>query len=228
MANRYGTPVTFTMEKNVVQLYARVIFGPSSVPLLDTSNSKGFCNVGFNTPVFTGTTASGSSSISSVSSFKGLFTGMTLTGSGVGGTIGTMTAATSTIVMSAPATSAQATTTITATGGQYVFQLGTQAGVRLDAYNKLLDFNFTFYEENGSATGAYQQLQLAPNAPLGFVIQNNISTRTIPATLTSNSTDCTIVVQFGSGGAGSSFVAAAPVNGEILRLSLDLGNSSAP
>ena len=62
MANRFQTPVCFTMEKNVVQLYARVTFGTSNIPILDTSNSKGFCNVGINTPVFTGSIASGSTS----------------------------------------------------------------------------------------------------------------------------------------------------------------------
>lgn len=227
MANRFQTPVCFTMEKNVVQIFARVVFGASNVPVLDTNQSKGFCNVGFNTPVFTGTTASGSSSISSVSSFQGLFTGMTLSGSGVSGTIGTMTAATSTIVMSAPATSAQATTTITATGGQYIFQLGQQAGTRLDSYAKLLDFNYSFSEDTGSASGSFQQLQLAPAAQNGFLIANNTKVRTIPATLTSNSTDCTIIVQFGNG-SGTGFVAASPANGEVLRINLGMGNSTAP
>ncbi len=226
MAGRNFTPVSFGLEKNIVQLYARVVFGGSGVPLLDTNNSKGFCNAAINAPSFTGTTSSGSATISSVTSFAGLFTGMTLTGTGVGGTIGTMTAATASLVMSAPATSAQATTTVTATGGQYVLQLGTQAGVRLDSYNKILELGCIFDESTGSATGGYQVLQLAPAAQNSFIVGNKSNIRTIPATSTSNSTDCTVVVQFGNG-AGTSFVAAAPAAGEVLRLNLNLGNSTA-
>lgn len=227
--NRYSTPIGFTMEKNVVQIFARVVFNPSGVPVLDTNNSKGFCNVGINAPVFTGSIGSGSATITSVSSFQGLFTGMTITGTGVGAglTIGTMTAATSSIVLSAAASVAAGSTSFTATGGQYIFQLGTQAGVRLDAYNKLLDFNFAFYEDSSSASGSYQQLQLAPAAQNGFIVQNSVSKRTIPATQTSNSTDCTVVVQFGNG-AGAAFVATTPATGEILRVNLGLGNSTAP
>lgn len=226
MANRFSTPVAFTMEKNVVQLFARVVFGTNNAPILDTNNSKGFCNVGFSTPVFGGTTSSGSSTITSVSSFQGLFTGMTLSGGGGAGTIGTMTALTKSIVMTSPATSGT-TASITATGGQYVFQLGTQAGVRLDAYNKLLDFNFSFDESTGSATGSALQVQLAPAALTGFIVQNNTMVRTIPATLTSNSTDCTFTIQFGNG-SGVGFVATAPANGESVRINLGLGNCSAP
>ncbi len=228
MANRFGTPIGFTMEKNVVQLYARVVFGTNNVPVLDTNNSKGFCNVGINTPVFSGSIGSGSATISSVSSFQGLFTGMTITGSGVGAglTIGTMTATTASIVLSAAASVAAGSISFTATGGQYIFQLGTQAGVRLDSYAKLLDFNYSFSEDTSSASGAYQQLQLAPAAQNAFVVQNNTMKRTIPSTTTSNSTDCTLIVQFGNG-AGTSFVAASPANGEIIRVNLGMGNSTA-
>jgi hypothetical protein len=138
-----------------------------------------------------------------------------------------MTAATSTIVMSVPATSAQATTTITATGGQYIIQLGQLAGQRLDAYAKLLDYNFSWDESTGSASGGYQVLQLAPASQSSFIVGNNTKVRTIPATTTSGSTDCTVTIQFGNG-AGTGFVAQSPSAGEVLRLNLGLGNSTAP
>lgn len=227
MAGRNFTPVSFGLEKNIVQLYARVVFGSNGAPILDTNNSKGFCNVGFSTPTFTGSTSSGSTTISSVSSFQGLFTGMTLTGNGVSGTIGTMTAATASIVMTNPATSAQASTTVSAIGGQYVFQLGQQAGVRLDTYNKVLDLNMVFDESTGSAVGGSKVLQLAPSAQSIFIVGNSTSIRTIPATGTSNSTDATLTLQLGNG-FSTGFVAQTPVAGEVLRINLNLGNSTAP
>jgi len=228
MANRFGTPVCFTMEKNVVQLFARVVFGGSSVPLLDTNNSKGFCNAAINAPVFTGSVASGSATITSVSSFHGLFTGMTLSGANVNTavTIGTISAATGSIVTSAAAMMASGAGTYTATGGQYILQLGTQAGVRLDAYNKLLDFNYSFDESTGSASGGFLVAQLALAAQNAFIVTNTTNVRTIPATTTSGSTDCTITVQFGNG-FGTGFVAVAPASGEVVRFNVAMGNSTA-
>jgi hypothetical protein len=226
MAGRNFTPVQFGLEKNIVSLYSRALIGANGAVTLDTSNSKGICNIAVSTPIFTGTTSSGSATINSVSSFNNLFTGMTLSGGGANGVIGTMTAATASIVMSAPATAA-GSATITATGGQYIVQFGTQAGVRLDSYAKLLDWNYTFDESNGSANGSYQVLQVAPAATQGFIVENLIKTRTIPAVGTSNSTDCTVIVQFGNG-AGSGFVAATPASGEVLRMSYTMGNSTAP
>lgn len=228
MANRFGTPIGFTMEKNVVQLFAMVQFGANGVPILNTNQSKGFCNAAISAPVFTGSIGSGSATITSVSSFQGLFTGMTVTGTGVGAslTIGTMTAATGSIVLSAAASVTAGSISFTATGGQYTLQLGTQAGVRLDSYNALLDYNYSFDESTGSASGKALVLQLAPAAQNSFIVTNNTSIRTIPATSTSNSTDCTLTVQFGNG-FGSGFVAAAPASGEVVRFNLGMRNSSA-
>lgn len=224
MAGRNFTPVSFGLEKNIVQIYARVVFGQNGVPLLDTTNSKGFCNVAISAPVFSGTTSSGSSTITSVSSFAGLFTGMTLSGGGANGTIGTMTALTSSVVMTSPATSA-GTSSISATGGQYIFQLGTQAGTRLDAYAKVLDVGVSFDESTGSASGGYQVLQTYPAAGDFCIVANNTKTRTIPATATSNSTDCTLTLQFGNVVPGG-LVVATPFNGEVLRVNVNLGNST--
>lgn len=226
MAGRNFTAVSFGLEKNIVQLYSRAVIGQSGTPILDTSNSKGICNIGISAPTFTGTTSSGSATISSVSSFNDLFTGMTLSGTGIGtATIGTISAATGSIVMSAPAASAQASTTITASGGQYIFQFGTQAGVRLDSYAKLLDWNYVFDESTGSASGKALVAQLAPASTVGFIVTNTTQVRTIPATGTSNSTDCALVVQFGNG-AGTGFVAQNPSPGEVLRCSFTFGNST--
>lgn len=223
--NRFTTPVQFGFEKNIVSAFSRVVFGSSGAPILDTNNSKGICNVAFSTPTFGGTTSSGSSTITSVSSFQGLFTGMTLSGGGANGTIGTMTAATKSIVMTGLATSG-VTASMSAIGGQYVFQFGTQAGVRLDGYFKLLEFGYLWDESTGSASGSGLQLQLAPSSSQCFVVQNLTQVRTIPATLTSNSTDCTLTVQVGNG-TGVGFVAQQPVAGEVFRCNYVFGNSSA-
>lgn len=227
MAGRNFTPVSFTLEKNVVFLFGRVFFGANGAVSLDTNNSKGTCAAWQSTPTFTGTTSSGSAVVSSITSFFGLYTGMSLTGNGVSGTIGTISASTKSIVMSALATSAQATTTISASGGQYVLQFGTIAGVALDTYAKFLRFTVSFDETTGSATGTATQAAFAPTSGGGFVIRNNTSVRTVPGTATSGSTDCTLVIQFGLGN-GTGFVATNPAAGEAARYAVVLGNSNAP
>lgn len=48
MANRNFTQFSFTMERQVVSLYAHVTFGASGAPTLDTANSKGVVSVARN------------------------------------------------------------------------------------------------------------------------------------------------------------------------------------
>lgn len=229
MANRYQTPVLFAMEKNLVWLSAHVLFDASGAASLDTSNSKGICNFVQNTPTFSGSIGSGSATITSVSSFQGLFTGMVLGGGTVNGspTIGTISAATGSIVLSAAASVTAGSSSFTAAGGQYIMQFGTQAALRLDPYFKLLMIKQSFDSSTGSAIGTATQVQTTPVAPTMLIIQNNTRVRTIPATATSGSTDCSLTLQFGNG-TGVGFIAKAPAAGEGLRIETVFGNSSAP
>lgn len=236
MAGRNYTPVNFALEKNVVNLFARfpfVIGSGSTVAgvTLDTTSSKGICSVNPSTPTFSGAVSSGSATITSVTSFFGLFTGMQVTGASVVGsgsfTIGTLSQSTGSLVMSSPAfITTTSSATFVATGGQYVIQFGTQAATRLDSYVKLLDFNYMWDEATGSASGSVGQVQICPAAQNIFYIRNNTSIRTIPQTLTSGSTDCTLTIQMGNG-SGVNFVAANPVNGEVLKVGFSFSNSTA-
>lgn len=225
MGDRYGTAVLFSLEKNIICLYARVTFGAAGAPTLDTNNSKGFCNIALKTIAFTGT-SSASTSVTSISSFAGLYPGMAVVDSGpthVNSTIASMNGGADTLTLADAATGTN--TGLTASGGQYTLQLGTQAGVRLDSWYKLLQFQYS-WDESGSQ-GTASTLALAPAAPNVFMVGNRTAIRTVPATATSNSTDCTLTFQTGSG-AGTSFTAVAPGNGDALRLALVFGNCSAP
>ncbi len=231
MANRYQTPVLFAMEKNVVFLYARVVFGASGTAILDTQNSKGICNVALTTPTFVGNTSSASTTISSVTSFALLYPGMVLSGTSINAntTISSMTqsATNQTITMSGVANPSFAQgLTFTATGGLYSFQFGTQAATRLDSYYKFLGMQSHWVQTTGSATSSATQVGLIPTAPASFIVQNNTRQRTIPATTTSGSTDCTLSVIYGAGNA-TAFLAASPNAGDSLYVSFKFGNSSA-
>ncbi len=227
MANRYNTPVVFAMEPNMVTLSAHVTFGATGVPTVDAINSKGIANVWNQSVSFTGATSSGSSTITSVSSFAGIYTGMTISGTGVAGspTIGTISAATGSVVLSGPV-GATTATAFNASGGRFIFQFGLNVGNRLDSYYKLLYVHTAWDETSSSASGSLTTAALAPVGGQGFLVQNNSRVRTIPATTTSGSTDCSLILQYGTG-AGTSFVAANPVAGEGLRVLFVLGNSSA-
>jgi hypothetical protein len=247
MASTYGTPVLFTKEKNVWILSARITFDKNGAPALDTTKSKGFCAVWQNTPTFTAGTNGSSSLLGSVSSFQGLFSGMNLTISSslaiiTTATIGSLTAANA-LLNKFPVTgvnNAQSgfpqfdTPSLTFVAGsagggtgQYILQLGQQAAQRLDTYVKVLEVKHSFDETTGSASGGVGQIQLAPNAPSMVWIQNKVSTRTIPATATSGSTDASITVQFGTG-SGAGFQAGVPAPGEAVQIVMILGNSTAP
>lgn len=225
MANRYNTPVVFAMEPNMVTLSAHVTFGATGIPTVDAINSKGIANVWNQSLPFTGATSSGSSTITSVSSFLGLYTGMTISGSGVAGspTIGTISAATGSVVLSGPV---GAGTAFNATGGRLIFQFGLNVGNRLDSYYKVLAVLNSWDESSASASGSATVAALAPASGFGFIQDNNVNQRTIPATTVSGSSDCSIILQYGQG-AGVNFVAANPVAGEGLRVLFVLGNSSA-
>lgn len=244
MANEFGTAVSFTKEKNVWILSARITFDQNGAAALDTNNSKGFCNVWQNTPTFTAGTNGSSSLLGSVSSFRGLFPGMNLTtGSSVAfiasATIGSMSAANA-LLGKFPVTAANNTqsgfpqvdvdamTFIAGSGGgatgQYILQLG-QALSRVQTWPKLLAVQHSFDETTGSASGGVLQRQLAPNAPSMVLIKDNTKIKTIPASATSGSTDASITVQFGTG-FGSNFQVGVPAPGEAVRIMLVLGNST--
>lgn len=229
--NRFTTPVNFAFEKNVVQVFGRVTFGANGAPILDTNNSKGICNVALNAVTFLGATTGSSTTVSSISSFQDLFSGMTVTGSAgalqASTTLGSFTAATGSLALNQVAVQTGNSVQLSATGGQYIFQFGQQAGIRLDGYFKLLSFSYAWDESTGSASGTATTLQLAPSSTQCFIVNNLSQVRTIPATTTSNSTDCTISVQLGNG-TGVGFSAVQPVSGEVLRVKFIFGNSSAP
>lgn len=227
MANRYQNPVQFAMEPNLVTLSAHVTFGATGVPSVDALNSKGIANVWNQSLAFTGATSSGSSTITSVSSFFGLYTGMVISGSGVAGspTIGTISAATGSVVLSAPV-GAAGTTAFQATGGRYIFQFGLNNGNRLDPYYKLLYVRSDYDESSGSASGSVGVAALAPVAPNNFLVANNSKQRTIPQTQATASTDCSLILQYGTG-VGTGFTAKDIAAGEGVRVLFVFGNSSA-
>lgn len=233
MASTYGTPVLFTKEKNVWILSALVQFGPSGAVTLNTTQSKGICNVANESVAFTGGTTNSTTTLGTVSNFDGLFYGMTITGPAgelqAGSTVNSFSAAGKSLVLSKQAITTDASATYNATGGRYRFQFGQQAALRLDPYVKLLGVDVRFDVSTGSAGGNAAQLQLAPSAPIAFVVDNQISVRTIPATSTSGSTDASVALQFGYGtGPGTGFVATAPADGEQARVVFIFGNSTAP
>lgn len=231
MANRDFSPINFALEKNVVLLYARVVFGATGIPTLDTQNSKGICNFAIDAIPFNANSTGSSTTLSSVTSFAGIYPGMTLSGGyGPGTTVSSITAGSGLITL-ASGTGVVPTNggLINASGGRFRVQFGTQAAVRLDSYYKLLNVASTWYMDNSSTSGAALVQAIAPAAVDSFVVQNNTRQRTIPRTTTSGSTDCSLVLQTGNGlaGLGQNFTAKDPVAGTIWRLTFMFGNSSA-
>jgi hypothetical protein len=227
MANIYGTPVMFAKQNNVVFLFARVTFGATGVPTLDTTQSKGVCAVTENYVPFTGGVVNSTTIIGTVTSFNRLFTGMTVTGTGVQTTnlISSMSGAGKTITMTKQNITTGDEVALTANGGQFTFQFGNKSGVNLDTYNKLLMVDANWDMTSASASGSGTVLQLAPAAPQMFVLGSvAFNQRSIPASSASGSTDATIQVQFGSG-QGTSFSAYKPVAGESVRMLFIFGNS---
>lgn len=248
MATGYGTPVRFTKEKNVWDLFCIVNVGSGGAlnfAQVQAGNglqyvNKGIANVWQNTPTFTGVTASGSSSITSVSSFFGLFTGMSLTSANLpaAATIGTISPSTGSIVFTGGAAAGftgSTGATMVAQGGQYIFQFGVMNNVgsisfnnKLDCYNRLLDFNVSYDGSTGSSIGTAAQQALAPATSQYFVIQNNITQKTVPATATSGSADASLIIQFGntSGPIGAGFTPNMPTPGTAMRFDFTFGNTT--
>lgn len=237
MANAgYATPVLFTKEKNVFVLSARVTFDALGGCALDTQNSKGFCAVWNNTPQFTGGTTNSTTTIGTVSSFVGLFPGMTITTSSSAAlqastVIGSITASGLKFTVNNQsiftANNVPFTVGSGGTSGQYILQLGTQAAQNLATYYKLLYVDHSWDMACGSMQGSATQSQGSPAASNMLLIDNNVMNRTVPPTVATNSTDATIIVQFGTNSSGG-FTAKSPAAGEAVRILMVLGNSSAP
>lgn len=227
MANTYGTTVLFAKQNNLMILFARVTFGATGVPTLDTTQSKGICSVVENFVPFTAGVVNSTSIVGTVTSFSRIFTGMTVIGSGVATSnlVSSMSATGDTITLTKQNITTADGVALTANGGQFTFQFGAQSGVRLDTYPKLLMVDASWDMTSASATGTATQAQLAPAAPNFFVIGSvAFNQRTIPYSSTSGSTDATIQVQFGNG-QGTNFSAYKPVAGEAVRMMFIFGNS---
>jgi hypothetical protein len=229
--NRFGRPVAFTLEPDVVSLFAQISFGAAGAPTLKqgpypAAFSKGFCNCTLNSIVTTATLASTMTSVTAAASLVGVYNGMSVTGTGVPAstTVSAVDPVAGTLTLSNAAT-ASGVETLTFSGGQYLFQLGSLAAVNLDVYHKLLgvEFEFDAVANNAAETGTSPA---APACTVGFLVANSVSIRTIPTTAVSVLTDASLTMQFGNG-AGASFVAANPASGELLRLWLALTRSTA-
>lgn len=231
MANRLARPVSFTMEADVVSLFAHLTFGAAGAVTLDQGPypgrfSKGFCAATLNKVVTNCTTQSSTAVITCVN-LNGVFNGMSVTGSGIPAstTVSSVDPVAGTLTLSNSATTSLVATPLTFFGGQYIFQLGTQAGVRLDTYNHLLGVNWNF---DTIANGALltSATPTAPVCNVGFLVGNQVAVRTVPPTVAANLTDATFTMQFGTL-AGTGFLAANPASGEILRLCAQLTRSGA-
>lgn len=249
MATGYGTPVRFTKEKNVWDLFLAVNVGSGgALNVAQSVNNqpiaKGIANIWQNTPTFNGVTSSGSTTITSVSNFAGIFTGMPILNSTIptGATVGTISPSTGSIVITGtpagPTFTGSTGALMTVSGGQYIIQFGvatTSSGTgtytnRLDTYNRLLDFNVSYDCSTGSSIGTAAQQALSPSTSQYFIVQNNINVKTVPPTQATSSTDASIIVQFGnaSGPIGAGFTPGIPQAGTVMRFDFTFGNTTAP
>lgn len=219
MADRDFCPVQYTMEKKVVTLGAHITFGAAGAPTLDTSNSKGFCNVAQFTQAFTAT-ASSTASFTAVSSFAGLYNGMIISGTNIAANsvVSALNAGAGTF------TSSQASTgvvsAVTATGG-YVIQLGRLAALQVDNYVKIL--GYSIIPDLSGLPGAASTQASVPAAPGWFMFRNNVSA-SIPSS--SGVLAGTIGLMCGTWSAGT-FVQKQPASGEGIYFQVMLGNSTA-
>lgn len=229
--NRYTTPVQFAFVKNLVTVSCRVVFGANGVAILDTNNSKGVCAFNQETVAFTGATTNSSTSVGTVSSFNGLYPGMSVVGSTgslqAGVTISSVSGVAKTVVLSSQAILTGGVNTLFATGGRYRVQFGYQAAVNLDGYYRVLSVQKTHFLDTASTSGTALTSALTPGTSDMMIVQNNIGVRTIPGTSTSGSTDCSLAIQLGDG-VNSGFTALSPQPGEVMHFTFQLVNSSAP
>lgn len=243
MATGYGVPVRFTKEKNVWDLFGAFNVGSGgALNFAQTTNGqlicKGIANVWSNTPTFSAVTSSGSATITSVSSFAGIFSGMTIAGANIGTTtVGTISASTGSIVLNSGFASGFTGSTgaqFVVSGGQYIFQFGVATTIgsltqsaRLDTYNRLLDFNISYDSSVSSSIGTATQVPLTPSTGQYFMVQNNTTVKTVPFTNTTASTDAMMIVQFGNS-IGTAFVPSVPQAGTVIRADFTFGNTTSP
>lgn len=218
--NRLVRPVQFAFEPDVVSVFANLSFGASGAVTLNqssTDSSKGLCAAAINTISVTGNTTNTSTSVASVSSFAGLYVGMSISGAGIPAatTISAMNAGAGTITLSQAATATATGVALSVSGGQYVLTFGRNATLKqLDAYNKLLAIHHCWDESANQ--GGVSTAALAPASPSMFMVGNSIS----------NSQVATITVQFGSY-SGATFTAQVPDSGSKVRMLVSLCRSSA-
>ena len=231
MANRLGRPIAFTLEPNVFSLFCHLTFGSAGAVTLDQGPypqpfSKGFCNASLNVITSPSATTSNSTAVTGLTTLAGVFNGMSVTGTGIqaGTTVSAVDPAAGTLTLSQVAT-ATGTPTLSFSGGQYIIQLGTQAGVRLDTWCHLLGLSHIWDEAtpNAALAGASPA---SPAAPSMFLVKSNVAVRTIPGTSASQLTDASFTIQFGTFSAGT-FLAANPASGEVCRLTAMLSQSGA-
>lgn len=244
MANVYGTPVLFSKQNNTWILEAKVNFGvagsTSAAANLDGAFSKGFISINPESVAFTASVTNSLTYIGSVSSFAGIFAGMTVTGSA--GALQTVTEidnvnANLTMNFTGQSIPTSDLVGLLASGGRYRIQLGTNQLLQtgLTPYVKLLYAQVVWDESTSSAIGSATSIAFAPAAPSMFIVDDKVSRRTVPPTAVTNSADCSVAVQFGfntSSGIGAAIVnrfeAANPQAGESCKIIFVLGNSTAP
>lgn len=244
MANVYGTPVLFTKQNNTWILEAKVNFGvagsTSAAANLDGTFSKGFISINPESVAFTASVTNSVTYIGSVSSYAGLFAGMTVTGSaGALQTVTKIDNVNSNLSVNFTGQSIPTSDLVNmlASGGRYRIQLGTNQLLQtgLTPYVKLLYAQVIWDESTSSSIGTASAIALAPSAPGMFIVDDKVSRRTVPPTAATNSADCSIAVQFGyttSSGVGlaitNRFQAANPTAGESCKIIFVLSNSTAP
>lgn len=215
--NRLVRPVMFAFEPDVVHQYSKISFGASGAPTIDTNQSKGICSVVRKSYSITGDITNTSATVANVSSFAGLYKGMSISGTGIPAatTISSMNPGAGTITLSAAATATTASLAITVAGGQYTITFGSQfSPAKFDAYVKLLGLSHNWDMsglQGGASTGAS-----APAAPSMILVGNNISSSSL----------ANLIVQFGQW-SGATFTAADPASGEIVRIAAQLCRSTA-
>ncbi len=211
MANRNYTPVMFSLEKNMVHLSAHITFGAAGAPTLDTNNSKGFCSVVQATKSFTAT-ASSTASFTAVSDLTGLYNGMIISGTNIAAN-SVISALNSAGTFTSSHASTGVVSGVTATGG-YTLQMGTQTGVKLDTYVKLLGLKVL--SDLSGLQGSASTLASSSTAPAWFMVNNSVS----------NSGLASVTLMCGTLSAGT-FVQVQPASGEGVYIRMTLGNSTA-
>lgn len=223
--NRLVRPVHFAFEADVVSVFANIQFGAAGAPSFvigtttqsnNVPTNKGLCNIALKVITATATTDGTTAVLTAVSSFAGLYNGMNVTGTGIAANshIVSMNPGAGTITLNNNTTAA-GTVTISISGGQYVLTFGSNFSQgRLDTYVRLLAISALWNEDGlqgGASTGAS-----APAAPFMFIVNNSVAV----------AGSASITIQLGTL-SGATFVAAAPANGEKLKLGIQLTRSSA-